>query len=86
MSQGRGDLGPGSYSLLWFLHSKLRFKRQRLSLQIQGTTSRAAVLRLKEMTIVQKDHSLFPGVYYGTRTAITKIQTITYHWLCNCLD
>ena len=32
MSQGRGDLGPGSYSLLWFLHSKLRFKRQRLSL------------------------------------------------------
>ena len=28
----RGDLGPGSYSLLWFLHSKLRFKRQRLSL------------------------------------------------------
>ena len=33
MSQGRGDLGPGSYSLLWFLHSKSRFKRLRLSLQ-----------------------------------------------------
>ena len=36
MSQGRGDLGPGSYSLLWFLHSKLRFKRPRLSLQFMA--------------------------------------------------
>ena len=34
MSRGRGDPGPRSHSLLWFLHSKLRFKRQRLSLHL----------------------------------------------------
>ena len=47
MSQGRGDLGPGSYSLLWFLHSKSRFKRLRLSLQyktcVHGEGERAYI-------------------------------------------
>ena len=48
MSQGRGDLGPGSYSLLWFLHSKLRFKRQRLSLQISEFLYMEVFLRIYE--------------------------------------
>ena len=84
MSQGRGDLGPGSYSLLWFLHSKLRFKRQRLSLHYVIFDQKT---RFSGLFLYSQTHESLAGNRAGNRAGNARIGLGTIcRWLLLYLD